>query len=139
MSNTDDIRWQQRLENFGKALSYLQKACQQSEYSDLERAGLVQMFEFSFELAWKTLKDRLFVEGYDEKTPRSVVRRSFEVEYLSENDAEVLLDALNKRNLLSHAYVEEIANQAVDLIKKSYFPVLQRVNEFLVNEFLRGE
>ena len=80
MSNTDEIRWQQRLENFGKAISQLETACSRDEYSDLERAGLVQMFEFSFELAWKTLKDLLFSEGYDEKTPRSVIRRSFEVE-----------------------------------------------------------
>jgi len=44
------------------------------------------MFEFSFELVWKTFKDLLFSEGYNEKTPRSVIRRSFEVEYLTEED-----------------------------------------------------
>ncbi len=44
MSNTDEIRWQQRLENFQKALTQLERACQKEEYSDLERAGLVQMF-----------------------------------------------------------------------------------------------
>lgn len=126
MSNTDNIRWQQRLENFGKALTQLEAACNQDKYSDLERAGLVQMFEFSFELAWKTLKDLLFFEGYDERTPRSVIRRSFEVEYLSEEDSEVFLDALKKRNLLSHIYEEEVAKEALKLIKETYFPVLQR-------------
>jgi nucleotidyltransferase substrate binding protein (TIGR01987 family) len=126
MSNTDDIRWQQRLDNFARALSHLRKAGQQDTYSDLERAGLVQMFEFSFELAWKTLKDRLFIEGYDEKTPRAVIRRSFEVEYLSEDDAETFLDALKKSNLLSHIYEEETAIQAVRLIKEDFLPVLER-------------
>jgi nucleotidyltransferase substrate binding protein (TIGR01987 family) len=126
MSNTDDIRWKQRLENFGKALGQLERACEQGEYSELERAGLVQMFEFSFELAWKTLKDRLFVEGYDEKTPRSVIRKSFEVEYISESDTEIFLDALDKRNMLSHLYKEEVAEKALTLIKQKYFPVLQR-------------
>ncbi len=131
MSNTDDIRWQQRLENFGKALKQLEDACDQETYSDLERAGLVQMFEFSFELAWKTLKDLLFSEGYDEKTPRSVIRRSFEVEYLNEADAETFLDALKKRNLLSHTYEEEAAEKALELIKQAYFPVLQRAYRML--------
>ena len=131
MSNTDEIRWQQRLENFGRAMSQLETACEKDEYSDLERAGLVQMFEFSFELAWKTLKDLLFTEGYDEKTPRSVIRRSFEVEYLSEDDTEIFLDALKKRNLLSHTYEEEVAEKALELIKKTYFPVLQRTYHFL--------
>lgn len=127
MSNADEIRWQQRLENFAKAMAQLEAACDQDSYSDLERAGLVQMFEFTFELAWKTFKDLLFSEGYDEKTPRSVIRRSFEVEYLTEEDSEVFLDALQKRNLLSHVYEEEIAEAALNLIKQTYFPVLKRV------------
>jgi len=126
MSNSDGIRWQQRLENFTKALSRLDAACGQESYSDLERAGLVQMFEFSFELAWKTLKDLLFSEGYDEKTPRAVIRRSFEVEYLTQEDSEIFLDALKKRNILSHTYEEEVAEEALALIKQTYFPALKR-------------
>lgn len=125
MSNTDDIRWQQRLENFGKALGKLENACQQDEYSELERAGLVQMFEMAFELAWKCLRDLLFVEGFDEKSPNSSIRRSFEMEYLSENHCEVFLDALRKRNLLTHTYEEKTAKEAVKLIKTTYLPVLQ--------------
>ncbi|MDQ6979479.1 MAG: HI0074 family nucleotidyltransferase substrate-binding subunit [Mariprofundaceae bacterium] len=133
MSNTDDIRWQQRLENFEKALNQLEVACQQDEYSMLERAGLVQVFQFSFELAWKTMKDLLFIEGFDEKSPRSVIRRSFEVAYLSEKDAEVLLDSLKKRNLLSHTYEESIAEQAQTLIKEDYLPALQHAYHNLKN------
>jgi nucleotidyltransferase substrate binding protein (TIGR01987 family) len=131
MSNTDEIRWQQRLENFGKALSQLEVACNKEEYSDLERAGLVQMFEFSFELGWKTLKDLLFYEGYDEKTPRKVIRKSFEMEYISEDDSEVFLDALGKRNLLSHTYEEETALEAESLIKEQYCPLLRRIYDTL--------
>lgn len=125
MSNADEIRWQQRLVNFSKAMSQLDAACEEEEYSDLERAGLVKIFEFSFELAWKTLKDLLFYEGYDEKNPRDVLRRAFTAGYLDEASAETALDALDKRNLLSHTYREETARQAVDLIKNCYAPMLQ--------------
>ncbi len=131
MSNTDEIRWQQRLDNFGKAIAQLEAACQQREYSDLERAGLVQMFEFSFELSWKVLKDLLFYEGYDANSPREVIRKSFEVEYISEEDSEVFLDALAKRNLLSHTYEEETALEAERLIKEQYCPLLCKVYETL--------
>ena len=131
MSNTDEIRWQQRLENFVKALAQLEAACDKEDYSDLERAGLVQMFEFSFELAWKVLKDLLFYEGHDVKTPREVVRSSFELEYISEDDSEVFLDAISKRNLLSHTYEEETALEAENLIKNQYYPLLQRVCDTL--------
>jgi len=131
MSNTDEIRWRQRLENFGKALAQLGAACDKTDYSDLERAGLVQMFEFSFKLAWKVLKDLLFYEGHDVNSPREVVRKSFEVEYISEDDSEVFLDAISKRNLLTHTYEEKTAREAESLIRNQYYPLLQRVCDTL--------
>jgi len=131
MSNTDEIRWRQRLENFGKSLGQLGAACDKTDYSDLERAGLVQMFEFSFELAWKVLKDLLFYEGHDVNSPREVVRKSFEVEYISEDDSEVFLDAISKRNLLTHTYEEKTAREAESLIRNQYYPLLQRVCDTL--------
>lgn len=131
MSNTDGIRWRQRLENFGRAVAQLDAACEKDSYTELERAGLVQMFEFGFELAWKTLKDLLFYEGYDVKSPRDVIRKGFEVEYQSEDDTEVFLDALDKRNVLSHTYEEEIAKEAERLIKNLYAPMLRRLHDTL--------
>jgi len=134
MSDASEARWHQRLENFSKAMAQLEAACALDEYTDLQRAGLVQMFEYSFELGWKTLKDLLFHEGYDEKTPRDVLRRAFEAGYLAEDDTEIGLDALDKRNLLSHTYNEEIAQEAVQLIKEQYTPMLCRVRDRLVEK-----
>ena len=132
MSNSDEIRWQQRLENFQKALAQLEAACDLIEYSDLERAGLVQMFEFSFELGWKTLKDLLYYyKGHEENTPRDVIRQAFEAGYLDEGDTEMWLDALQKRNLLSHTYEEEAAEEAVKLINEKYAPMLRRAFDML--------
>ena len=131
MSNTDEIRWRQRLENFGKALAQLGEACDQDDYSDLERAGLVQMFEFSFELAWKVLKDLLFYEEHNVKSPREVARKSFEMEYITEDDSELFLDAISKRNLLAHTYEEETAQEAENLIKNQYYPLLRRICDTL--------
>lgn len=131
MSNTDEIRWRQRLENFQKAMKLLQSACAQGKYSDLERAGLIQMFEFSFELGWKTLKDLLFYEGHDVRAPRDVIRKAFEVDYMGEDDCETLLDALDKRNLLSHTYDEKKAQEALRLIREGFAPALERVRDTL--------
>lgn len=134
MSNTDEIRWQQRLENFNKALGQLEAACALEKYSNLELAGLAQMFEFSYELFWKTLKDLLFYEGFDKKSPRAVIRQSYDTEYMSEDETEVALDALGKRNLLSHTYDEKVAREAVELIKKKYAPMLRRVCDRLLEK-----
>ena len=127
MSNSDERRWQQRLDNFGTALAQLTNACERERYDDLERAGLIKTFEFCFELSWKVLKDLLFYEGHDVKAPRAVIRKSFEVDYIEENDCETLLDALGKRNLLSHTYRNEVAVEAETLIRKRYYPVLLRL------------
>ena len=124
MSNSDERRWQQRLDNFGAALAQLTDACQRERYDDLERAGLIKTFEFCFELSWNALKDLLFYEGHDVKVPRAVIRKSFEVDYIDEDDCETLLDALDKRNLLSHTYWSEVALEAETLIKDRYHPVL---------------
>ncbi len=127
MPNSDEIRWRQRLENFGKALGQLEDACDKEEFTELERAGLVKVFEFTFELMWKVCKDKLFYDGYDVNTPREVIRQAFEAKYLTEYETETMLDALKKRNLLSHTYEEKTALEAERLIKNCYAPVLYKV------------
>ena len=131
MSNSDERRWQQRLDTFGTALAQLTSACDRERYDHLQLAGLIKTFEFSFELSWKVLKDLLFYEGHDVKAPRAVIRKSFEVDYIGESDCETLLDALDKRNLLSHAYVLDVAEEAETLIKERYHPVLLRLYQAL--------
>lgn len=127
MSHSDEVRWQQRLDHFGKAWAQLDKACEKESYTDLERAGLVHMFGFTFELAWKSLKDLLYYEGYDAQSPREVIRKGFEVGYVDEDDTETFLDGLEKHNLLRHSYEEATAAETERLIKESYAPMLRRV------------
>ena len=134
MSNSDEIRWKQRLENFGKAISQLTSACDLEEYTKLEQAGLIKTFEFSFELSWKVLKDLLYYEGYEVNGPRAIIRKGFESGYVNEYDCEILLDALEKRNLLSHAYREVTAQEAATLIKDTYYFVLLRLYETLAEK-----
>jgi hypothetical protein len=56
-----DIRWQQRLQNYSRALSLLQSALKQGPevLNDLEKEGTVQRFEYTVEIAWKSLKEYL--------------------------------------------------------------------------------
>ncbi len=61
------------------------------------------------------------------KVPRAAIRRSFEVDYIDEDDCETLLDALEKRNLLSHTYWSDVAREAEALIKDRYYPILLRL------------
>ena len=127
MSGSGEQRWLQRFDSFGRALAQLTQACERGRYDNLERAGLIKTFEFCFELSWKVLKDLLYYDGHDVKVPRAVIRKSFEVDYIDESDCETLLHGLETRNLLSHAYVSEMALEAETLIKGQFFPVLLRL------------
>jgi len=121
MSNEN--RWLQRLQNVNKAISRLVEACDQEEYNDLEIAGLVQTYEFTFELVWKTMKDKLTFEGYEVKSPRETIKKAFEMGVIM--DVDLWLEALDARNLFSHVYEDEIAEQATALIKDKFFPMLR--------------
>jgi len=121
------LRWKQRLENLNKAGKRLNDACQQQSYNDLERAGLVQTFEFSFELTWKTLKDLVEYEGYEVASPRSVIRTALQANHITPEQCETLLEALNKRNLLTHTYNEDNALEAQRLIINDFSPVINAI------------
>jgi len=69
----DDIRWKQRFQNFERALLLLRGGLTERDWSlrsDLEKTGLTKRFEFTFELAWKTLRDYLAHSGvaFDQAT-----------------------------------------------------------------------
>ncbi|WP_116645154.1 HI0074 family nucleotidyltransferase substrate-binding subunit [Salinivibrio sp. HTSP] len=134
MTDTHLERWQLRLQNLIKAQRRLENACGQESYNELELAGLVQTFEFTFELTWKTLKDLLSYEEFDVASPRSVIRTALEANHLSSDQCETLLDALVKRNLLSHTYDEQNALEAQRLIVKHYAPVIAEIMRYLENK-----
>ncbi len=120
------------MENYSRALSRLQDACGQEEYSELEVAGLVHTFGFTFNLSANVLKDLLYYEGIDTKSPRQAIEGAFAAELISEDDSETLLQALLDRNVLEHIYDEEEALKAISLIKNTYLPVFERLRTELI-------
>lgn len=127
-------RWKQRLQNLQKAEKRLTRACAQESYNELELAGLVQTFEFSFELTWKTLKDLLEFEGFDVASPRSVMRTALEARHITSEQCETLLTALIKRNLLTHTYDEENVKEAQALIVNEFAPAISSITDYLTDK-----
>ena len=125
MSNNEEIRWKQRLQHLEAALSKLTDACQHESYSELEMAGLIQFFVFSLELCWNTLKDLLYIEGIEAKTPRAVWREAHAAGFAE--DIDIALSTIAFRNELSHHYDEAMARKAVERIKAEYQPYLAHI------------
>jgi nucleotidyltransferase substrate binding protein (TIGR01987 family) len=129
-----DIRWKQRFQNFDRAVILLREPFERdvATLSNLEKEGTVQRFEFTLELAWKTLKDYLEYEGQvlDPVTPRNVIKEAFTAGIL--NDGQVWIDMLNHRNLLSHTYDEATFGTAVLAIRDRYLAAIEELHLWLL-------
>jgi len=123
-------RWELRFENFLQAFEELEKAIQISTLGFLELAGLIKLYELSFELGWKVLKD--FEEDIEKiqisGSPRSVIFAARDIKIFSESEAEVWLEALESRNFLSNTYNETLAKTGEWKIRNQYYPMLLRFN-----------
>jgi len=116
----NDIRWEQRFSNYQKALGQLQKFIDKGELSELEKQGLIKAFEYTYELAWNTLKDFLEFSGQtDIYGSRDAIRKAFELGLIE--NGESWMDMLKSRNTTSHTYNEEVAEEICQAVFEVYF------------------
>lgn len=136
MVDDPDVRWRRRFANFGRAHALLSEALEHGPamLSPLEKEGVVQRFEYTLELAWKTIKDYLEAEGavISPVTPRVVLKAAFEARILA--DGLVWIQMLDHRNLLSHTYDLTVLSEAVDAIANRYLPAIGELHAFFVEK-----
>ena len=129
-----DTRWQQRFENFRRALLQLQKAVELSKerpLSDLERQGLIQAFEFTHELSWKTLKDFLNARGVEDLYgSKDTTREAFSQGLIS--DGELWMAMIRHRNLSTHTYDESTIQQIVSAVTQDYIYAFAALEDALM-------
>ncbi len=118
----EDIRWQQRLFNYRKAFRQLELAVRMPSLSEIEREGLIQRFEYTFELAWNLLKDYLEDQGYTAiQGSKDAFRLSFQNGLISQG--ETWMEMVKSRRLSSHTYNEETANEIAKAVINEYYPL----------------
>ncbi len=92
-----------------KALASLESILALPE-DEIVRDASIQRFEYTVETFWKMLKAYLYEqEGIECNSPKSCMRKAFEINLLNESDAGVALQMCDDRNLTSHTYIEAIA------------------------------
>jgi len=125
-----DLRWKHRFQNFERALTYLEQALNIQRPDIVQKAGLIQFFEMSFELAWNVIKDYLEEQGYIEiRSPRSALKKAFEIGLIE--DGHNWMKLLDDRNMTSHAYDEATLNTIEELIHQKYYPLLKQLYDTL--------
>lgn len=122
-----DIRWIQRLDNYGKALLQLEEAVNISGERDLtplEEQGMIQSFEFTHELAWKVMKDYFEDQGNTAITgSRDATREAFQKGLITDGNG--WMEMIKSRNISSHTYNEEVADEIRLGIMESYFDLFK--------------
>lgn len=118
---TQDIRWIQRFKHFSMAIAQLTKFIQKGELNELEKQGLIQAFEYTYELAWNTIKDYFDSQGETGLYgSRDAFRLAFKRGLIE--DGETWMDMITSRTLSTHTYNETLAEKIADEIINRYFP-----------------
>lgn len=131
--NDPTPRWCYRFDNYRRAFGLLREAMEQERpLTQLEKEGVIQRFEYTMELAWKTMKDYLESEGMvlEPVTPRTVIRKAFEAGVIREGDA--WQKALDARNSMSHTYNQAVFERVIADIRSSYLAAFDELYEFLL-------
>ncbi|MDR0310177.1 MAG: nucleotidyltransferase substrate binding protein [Acidobacteriota bacterium] len=128
---TDDIRWIQRFNSYKKALAVLERtvaAAQERKFNEIEEQGLIQGFEFTFELSWKLLKDYLESKGFtDFHGSKDTFRLAFQEGLISDGPA--WMEMIDNRNRSSRTYEESVAKQISHLVLSKYFLKFKELSE----------
>jgi nucleotidyltransferase substrate binding protein (TIGR01987 family) len=130
-----DIRWQQRFANYQRALAKLREVVTQEgeELSELETDGMIQRFEYTYELAWKTLQDLLRHRGYlDIAGPNPVLAQALADGYITEPAGWKKMK--KARELSSHTYQADTATDIAKGIVHTYYPLLHSLAQRLEKE-----
>jgi nucleotidyltransferase substrate binding protein (TIGR01987 family) len=134
MSDNRDIRWQQRFSNYQKALAQMKEFFDQPQLNRREEQGLIKAFEYTYELAWNTLKDFLEYQGVTEIIgSRDTFRKAFSEGIIA--DGHIWMRMIDSRNKTSHSYNEETAREIVEMIRDEFYPAYCELEKTLHSRF----
>ena len=124
--------YQKSLKNYKKALIKLEEALKEQE-SEIVIDGVLHRFEFTFELAWKTMKDVLEYQGVITKlgSPREIIQIAFKQNLI--DDGEVWIEIMLSRNSLAHIYDEITSRRIYNDIREKYIKQFNDLREKLEN------
>lgn len=131
-------RWLQRKEDLIKATARLQEALNVENVTDVVIDGALHRFEFTFELAWKTMKDYLEYVGLIQKTgsPREVLQNAYQNDLI--DNGEDWIEMMLSRNTLSHLYDEDESREIYEKIKNKYADMIEELINGLNSKEVEG-
>lgn len=132
-----DVRWKQRFNNYSKAISLLEKfIVKGKELNELEEQGMIQAFEYTFELAWNLLKDYYEYQGVTNiQGSRDAFRLAFNRGLIT--DGEAWMKMIESRSKTSHTYNEETADEIAGAVLNQYYSLFKKLQK-TIEEIYNG-
>ena len=126
-------RFEQRRADYFNALERLKEAVKQGD-SDIVIDGILHRFEFTFELAWKTVKDYLEYLGITNKvgSPREIIQTGYKQGIIE--DGESWIKMMLSKNSLSHIYNEKTSREIYEYIVSEYIDLFENLKKKLNEE-----
>ncbi len=150
----EDKRWEQRLANYVKALNKLSQAITYIRHHYMEedhenyngdwgnvldemvKEALIQRFEYTHELAWNVMKDYAVYQGNaNVGGSRDATREAFQLKLISDGD--VWMEMISSRNITTHTYKAEVADEIYAKILNEYYPAFLEFNENMMTKSLQ--
>lgn len=105
--------FQKALKSLHAALVRLQKVTPDDELYEPLRDSLIKRFEYSIDMFWKMLREFIIEQhGVDvPASPKAVIKIAFDLCIITDDQHKEFILAINDRNLTSHSYHEEVAQQ----------------------------
>lgn len=133
MNSSKETRWRQRFDNLERAFALLSDAAGRQALSDLEAEGMVQRFEYTFELAWKTAKDYLEMQGLSPAYPREVIKAAVQTGLIS-GQGDIWIEMLERRNDAAHTYDRQRFQEIISAVRTRFLPAIAGLVERLRQE-----
>jgi len=128
---------EKKLNDFRNALDRLDESIEKSIiYKDQEeysffRDSAIQRFEFTLEIAWKSIKSYLLVnEGVECRSPKSCMREFFSIGHIDQSEISTLLEMIDDRNLATHTYHESLSEE-IFLKIEEYSKLLEKIYKII--------
>lgn len=120
-------RLNEKFEDLKKAYTKLKESTELTIENDIIIDGVIQRFEFTFELSWKLMKAFMEYEGTLEvESPRATIRAAFKDGLIE--DGEEWISMMLDRNRTSHVYDEDTAHDIYNNIKNHH---ILKIKEFI--------
>ena len=121
-------------ENYRRALKKLREFVSTPITEDRDKAGIIQAFEYSFEICWKTIQKIVVAHSKTVGSPKQAFQAAFELGWIKEVDQDKWIKMVDDWNLAASTYLQALAGEVLGRIRSQHLISLENLLLILEKE-----